>query len=326
MSAMQNDASLGFSVIVPAPSIDPSPAVLEDLKTLGETQSVEVLVATGTNPSRQRNLAAAKAHGEWLVFLDSDCRLEPGYFERLAGHTARGLEVVGGPVLLPAAAAPLEVIFQSLLSHSLLTGASSARYGSHGNLRKCDDAQLILCNLAVRRDLFLESSGFDERLYPNEENEWLTRLRASSVACWHDPELVARRPQRKSWRAYVRMLTSYGRGRTRQCLASGRWDAARQLPALLLLALLAIVVCKPRLATKASFAMWLGLSAACKALPGSPGANRLPVIAALIAPSVPLLYAIGQVMEFLCPTPQPPTGEIRLYRWEPKPGIILPLE
>jgi succinoglycan biosynthesis protein ExoA len=323
---MQHRSSPRFSVIVPAPSIDPSPALLDDLQTLGESQSLEVLIATGSNPSRQRNLAAAKARGDWLVFLDSDCRLEGVYFDKLADHTERGLEIVGGPVLLLAGASHLEVMFQSLLSHRLLTGPSSARYGSGGALRRCDDAQLILCNLAVRRDLFWKSKGFEERLYPNEENEWLARLHASGVPCWHDPELIVRRPQRQSRRAYTRMLIRYGRGRTRQFIVSGIWDAARQLPVLVLLALLGLFVFRPRLATKASIAIWLGLGAACKAIPGSPGAQRLPAMAALIAPSVPLLYALGQVMEFLRPTPQEPAGEVRVYRWEPKPGIVVPVE
>jgi succinoglycan biosynthesis protein ExoA len=322
---MQDRDSVQFSVIIPAPSIAPAPAVLNDLKALGETQSLEVLIATGSNPSQQRNLAAAKARGDWLVFLDSDCRVEPVYFERLAEHTRRGLEIVGGPVLLPAGSAPLEVMFQRLLSHFLLTGSSSARYGSRGILRQCHDAQLILCNLAIRRDLFLKSKGFDERLYPNEENEWLTRLGDNGVACWHDPELIARRPQRGSWSAYLDMLIRYGRGRTMQFIVSGVWDVARQLPALLLLALLGLFVYRPRLAIKASIALWLILSAVCMVFPGSPGARRLPAFAALLAPSVPLLYAIGQVIEFVCPKPRPGASEIRIYRWQPKPGIILPI-
>jgi succinoglycan biosynthesis protein ExoA len=315
---MQKEASPRFSVIVPAPWIGQRPAVLGDLETLDERRSLEVLIATGSNPSRQRNLAAAKARGDWLVFLDSDCRLERIYFDRLAEHAERGLQIVGGPVLLLATATALEVTFQRLLSHTVLTGASSSRYQSRGVLRKCDDAQLILCNLAVRRELFLKFSGFEERLYPNEENEWLGRLRASGVVCWHDPQLIVRRPQRKSWGAYIRMLTDYGRGRTRQFMVSGRWDATRQLPALALLVWLVFFAFKPRMATKASIAMWLGLGAACKLFPDRPGAQRLSTMGALIAPSVPLLYAMGQVMEFLCPRLKTCAGEVRVYRWEPR--------
>jgi succinoglycan biosynthesis protein ExoA len=319
---MPNQSSPQFSVIVPAPSINPGPAAL-DLETLGKPWYAEVLIATGTNPSRQRNLAAAKACGEWLVFLDSDCRLEPEYFDRLATHAKRGLEVVGGPALLLAGASPLEAIFQSLLGHPLLTGASSARYESRGTLRRCDDAQLILCNLAVRRDIFLKFPGFEERLYPNEENEWLSRLDASGVVCWYDPQLTVQRPQRKSWRAYARMLTRYGRGRTRQFKFSGKWDWPRQFPALVLLAWLAFFVFKPRVATKALLAMWLGLGAACKTFPGRSESRRLPTAAAFIAPTVPLLYAVGQIAEFLVPGPRTPAGEVRVYRWEPKSRTLV---
>jgi succinoglycan biosynthesis protein ExoA len=325
-SRMQDDAlRRRYSVIVPVPSLDPKPPVLTDLETLAQTQSLEILIATGSNPSRQRNLAVAQARGDWLVFLDSDCRLERVYFERVAEHADRGLAIVGGPVLLLATAAPLEMTFQSLLGHPVLTGVSSSRYRSTGSLRKCDDAELILCNLAVRRDLFLRSRGFQEQLYPNEENEWLTRLRSNGVDCWHDPELVVRRPQRKSWRAYCRMLIGYGRGRTRQFLVSGTWDTVRQFPALALLAWLAFFVFKPRVATKASLAAWLGLGAACKVFPGRPAAERFPTTAALVAPAVPFLYAAGQLMEFLHPTFQKPACEVQVYRWEPQARALVPI-
>jgi succinoglycan biosynthesis protein ExoA len=324
-SRMQNDALRRYSVIVPAPSMDPKPPVLTDLETLAQTLSLEVLIATGSNPSRQRNLAVAQARGDWLVFLDSDCRLERVYFDRVAGHADWGLEIVGGPVLLLTTATRLEMTFQSLLGHPFLTGASSSRYRSTGSLRKCGDAELILCNLAVRRDLFLKTTGFQEQLYPNEENEWLTRMRANGVDCWHDPELVVRRPQRKSWQAYCRMLIGYGRGRTRQFLVSGRWDTVRQFPALALLAWLVFFVFKPRVATKASLAAWLGLGAACKVFPGRPGAQHFPTMAALVAPTAPFLYAAGQVMEFLYPTFQKPSCEVRVYRWEPQLRALVPI-
>jgi Glycosyl transferase family 2 len=314
---MRDDALPHYSVIVPVPSADPKPAVLADLEVLAEKLSLEVLIATGSNPSRQRNLAVTHARGDWLVFLDSDCRVERPYFDRIAGHADRGVEIVGGPVLLLNTATRLEMTFQSLLGHPLLTGASSSRYRSSGRLRKCDDAELILCNLAVRRDLFLKSKGFEERLYPNEENEWLARLRANGVDCWHDPGLVVRRPQRKSWLAYAQMLTSYGRGRTRQFLVSGKCETTRQLPALVLLAWLALFVLKPQVATKTSLVAWLSVAGACKIFPGGFGAQHFPTMAALVAPSVPLLYAAGQVMEFFHRKAPNPAGKVQVYRWEP---------
>ncbi|HEY5744274.1 MAG TPA: glycosyltransferase [Terrimicrobiaceae bacterium] len=318
---MRNDASPCYSVVIPAPSLHPKPALLADLEALTRV-SLELLIATGSNPSRQRNLAVTHACGDWLVFLDSDCRLEGSYLDRIAAHAERGAEVVGGPVLLREPATPLEIMFQGLLGHPLLTGASSSRYRSKGALRKCDDAELILCNLAVRRDLFLKSTGFAERLYPNEENEWLARLRAQGVDLWHDPDLVVRRPQRKSWPAYVRMLTGYGRGRTRQFRVSGRWDFARQLPAVVFLAWLALFVLKPRVAIKASLLTWLGAAGTCKVFSGGSGAQHFSTATALVAPSVPLLYAVGQVMEFFNRQAPNSTGKVQVYRWQRPPNAL----
>ena len=86
-------------------------------------------------------------------------------------------------------------------------------------------------------------------------------------------------------------------------MVSGIWDAARQFPALALLAWLALFVFKPRVATKASLAAWLGLAAACKVFPAGRD-SAFSDAAALVAPSVPLLYAAGQMMEFLHPSSQ----------------------
>lgn len=304
-----------FSIIIPAPTAEPKPGALEDLAAMAHMQPEwEVFVAIGSNPSRQRNLAAAQARGEMLVFLDSDCRTEPGHFERLAAHLTAGRRVIGGPVLLEQPAGPLERLFQRLLAHHLLTGQSSARYRPDGRLRPCSDASLILCNMAVERRLFVESGGFEERLYPNEENEWITRLRAAGVACWYDPECAVRRPQRKTWPAFFRMLTGYGRGRTRQFLVSRKWDLPRQAPGALFLGWLGLFLIRPRFAIKAAVAGWLAVAlAACLGRSG----ERLSPREALAAPLVPLFYALGQLMGFLSVRQMMANGEALVYRWDP---------
>ncbi|MGC2579827.1 MAG: hypothetical protein WA376_19845, partial [Terrimicrobiaceae bacterium] len=60
------------------------------------------------------------------------------------------------------------------------------------------------------------------------------------------------------------------------------------------------------------------------AFPSRPGTRRLPAATALIAPSAPLLYAVGQIAEFLVPGPRTPAGEVRVYRWEPKSRTLVP--
>lgn len=309
-----------FSVIVPAPALDPPPPVLHDLVALAASD-LEVFVVTGTNPSRQRNLAAAHASGDIIVFCDSDCRVDRSHFDRIDSHLRADRLVVGGPILLEEPALSCERLFQKLLAHPLLTGVISARYRAQGTLRACGDAELILCNLAVRRDIFLRHGGFEERLYPNEENEWLTRLQSLGVTAWHDPALAIHRPQRKSWPAFFRMLLGYGRGRTKQFLVTRRWDV-RQAPPFALLGWLLLALWRPRLALGLAAAAWCAGSLAAR-FTAAPGA-RLSSREACAAPLVPLFYALGQGQGFFQSTASAPAGDCTVYRWDRRRKALVP--
>jgi succinoglycan biosynthesis protein ExoA len=289
--------------------------VVTDLVAIASARpDLEILLAVGSNPSRQRNLAVAQARGEILVFLDSDCRVDEAHFTRIAAHLAAGRDFVGGPVLLEAPAEPNEILFQSFFAHPAVTGPSSARYRVHGELRPCDDAGLILCNLAVRREIFRVSGGFDERLYPNEENEWMARLQAGGQVLWHDPALTVRRPQRKSWGEFSRTLIGYGRGRTRQSRVSRQGNLPRQIPAMgLVLFLLALLV-RPWLTLKIGLLGWLSYAAVLRMAPRS--YPPLSILGMLLAPTLPLFYAVGQIQGFFDGTKKRPSGEVRVFRWE----------
>src|SRR5512146_1480486 len=64
---------------------------------------LEVIVAEGMQPSRQRNYAAATAAtGDIIFFLDDDSRVAPGFLRRAVRLYAEpAVAVVGGPSLTP---------------------------------------------------------------------------------------------------------------------------------------------------------------------------------------------------------------------------------
>lgn len=201
----------------------------------------EVLIAYGRQPSVQRNVAARDAKGEILYFLDDDSLVAPGFLERAASHYREPkVAAVGGPSLTPANDSPLQRAIGTAFTSPVGGGGVRNRYRKNGSARYSNDSELILCNLSFRRDIFLTHEGLDERLYPNEENELMDRLQQEGHLLVHDPELAIVRSQRNTYRAYVRQMYGYGRGRGEQTLISGQLKPVSLVPSLFLIYLLSL--------------------------------------------------------------------------------------
>ena len=205
------------------------------------SDSFEVIVAEGGCPSRQRNMAARAASGDILRFLDDDSQVSPGHLRRMVRHYGDpGVSAVGGPSLTPDSDTPLQHSFGMAFASIIGGGGMRNRYRQTGGVRATCDRELILCNLSFRKSLFLDHGGFDERLYPNEENELLERIRQGGGLLVHDPELAVCRSQRPAIKAFCRQLYSYGRGRGEQTVISGVVKPITFIPSLFLLYLLVL--------------------------------------------------------------------------------------
>jgi succinoglycan biosynthesis protein ExoA len=225
-----------FSFIIP---VKPGGfvAALESLRHIAASPSqYEVLIAEGCSPSRQRNAAAREAQGEIIFFIDDDSHVSVDCLrictQILEDQT---VAVVGGPSLTPASDSLLQQLIGNALSSLLGAGAVRNRYRASGVTRSTTEKELILCNLAIRRNIFIDSGGFDERLYPNEENELLDRIVSHGMKLVHAPEMAIRRSQRRTLRLFIRQMFSYGRGRAQQTLIAGPGTIIGFVPLLFLL-------------------------------------------------------------------------------------------
>lgn len=229
------------SIIIP---VKPGGAVraLDGLRNVDYPENLfEVLVAEGTCPSRQRNQAAREAQGQILYFLDDDSLVSPDFLKRVARICGKDtVAVIGGPSLTPEDDPLLRQAFGLALASPFGAGSVCNRYRRHGICRETGDHELILCNLGFSASVFSEAGGFDERLYPNEENELLVRLRRAGWKLLHDPELTVYRSQRPTFPAFVRQLFGYGRGRAQQILLGGGSGIASFVPVFFLLYLLSL--------------------------------------------------------------------------------------
>jgi succinoglycan biosynthesis protein ExoA len=180
-------------------------------------ERLEIIVARGKHPSVQRNTAMKAVHSDWIYFLDDDSVPEPSNLRRvieMLGDPAVGM--VGGPNLCPRDAPSLQQVFAVVLGSWLAFGPSRARYVAVGSVRPTNEKELILCNLMVRRAALLELGGFNEALYPNEENALMDELRKRGSRLMYDPQFIVYRHPRSTLKAFARMLMTYGRGRAEQ--------------------------------------------------------------------------------------------------------------
>ncbi len=207
-----------MSLIIPVPPEMEEPDVLVSLRQLNyPSDRLELLLAEGRLPPRQRNKAAAETHGEYLLFLDDDMRLDPEYLQRMVRlYRIGGCDALGGPSLPLAGKSAVEKAIAFTLGSWWGLGPLSSRYRKNPPRENATDRQLILCNQSIRRDLFIGSGGFDERLFPNEENELIDRMRRAGVRFGYHPDLAASRPVEPSLAAHWKKIFRYGQGRASQ--------------------------------------------------------------------------------------------------------------
>lgn len=294
-TALRNSTALPkFSIIIP---VKPGGEVraLEALRRADyPADAFEVIVAEGTCPSLQRNLAAGKAEGEYLYFLDDDSLVASGFLRRATDCYETGSHAaVGGPSLTPPGDSVLQQAFGLALASPFGGGGVRNRYRQFGAPRETGDHELILCNLSISAAVFREEGGFDRRLYPNEENELLVRMGREGLKLFHDPELAVVRSQRSSIRAFVRQLFGYGRGRAQQILLGGGCGFANFVPSVLLLYLLALpFLDKP--VYYLPLLCYLGMGLLFTLSAGIRGGKTVPaLLLPLVFPALHLSYGAG---------------------------------
>jgi GT2 family glycosyltransferase len=231
---------LDVSVIIPvAPGADPAAALEAVRRSIPRGVSAEVLTVTGTHPSRQRNLAANRARGRVLWFLDHDAIPAPATLGRLLAAMRRfDSAIAGGPNLPTDPRSAFEAIFGGVIASPVGSPFVSARYGGRASTGPAGERDLILCNLLIDREAFLAAGGFDPRLYPNEENALLNQMARRGFAAVYAHDAPVCKPRPSSFRSFLVESFRYGQGRMQQI-----WVAPAFGDAIFVAALLFAVIC-----------------------------------------------------------------------------------
>lgn len=207
-----------ISIIIPARPDEPNVRAMEAVCRMDYPKDkCEVILARGKQPSAQRNRAVERARGELIYFLDDDSIPASNNLRRAVEYFCdSSVQMIGGPSLCPQNAPELEQAFGLTMGTRLAFGPSRARYCVVGHPRACSEKELILCNMLARRETFLKFGGFDEKLYPNEENALMDQIQKKGGKLFYTPDITVERHPRPTFKAFCKMLMTYGRGRAEQ--------------------------------------------------------------------------------------------------------------
>lgn len=116
--------------------------------------SLRIVDQPHAGPAAARNRGAAVTSGDWLIFLDDDCSVMPGFLRELdRGEERNPGALFGGVALLPAQASPW-----SIASQLIIDAFIESQKAPKGQLRF-----LPTQCLALRRGDWQRSGGFSEQ-------------------------------------------------------------------------------------------------------------------------------------------------------------------
>ncbi|MBC7963711.1 MAG: mycofactocin biosynthesis glycosyltransferase MftF [Steroidobacteraceae bacterium] len=273
-------------IVVDDGSLDDSPLVAREFGALLVPSG-----GCGRGPAAARNVGAARATGEILAFIDSDCSASIAWLDQLIpSFNDPAMAAVGGQVdgmCTESAVDRYEAVMSSL------SIGNRERIGNSGH----DTFYLPSCNLLVRRSAFNSAGGFKDEMHVGEDVDLTWRLRDQGWSIAYLPVGNVLHEHRSSIRSFMSRRFDYGTSEGLLQLLHPQRRKQMVIPPLLALVL--------ALALTAPFAGWWPLLLAAIVLAADAVATKvrlsrrqLPISFTSIIGG--RLRALGSLLYYLC--------------------------
>ena len=180
----------------------------ENQKTEWPNESrIKMLSSGRVGPAEKRDIAAAVATGQYLVFLDDDSYPEPNLLSLALEKFRDGAVALGGPAVTPTADSFKQRVSGAVFS-SRITGGSPERYRPVGDQREVDDWPSV--NLMMSRDIFLKIGGFNSPYWPGEDTFLCLKLLRAGYRVTYVPNLIVWHHRREGLVRHMKQVGAYG--------------------------------------------------------------------------------------------------------------------
>ena len=160
-----------------------------------------------SGPGQTRNYGAERAAGDYLIILDSDCILPPGYFTAVERELRReAADVFGGPDRAHPSFTDIQKAINYAMTSFFTTG------GIRGGKRKMDKFYPRSFNLGARREVYAALGGFS-RMRFGEDIDFSIRVFKGGYSCRLFPEAWVYHKRRVDFRKFFKQVHNFGMAR-----------------------------------------------------------------------------------------------------------------
>ncbi len=157
-----------------------------------------------SGPGQSRNYGAERSQGEYLIVLDSDVVLPPGYLQAVDVElTQNQADAFGGP----DSAHPSFTPVQKAISYSMTSFFTTG--GIRGGKKKLDKFYPRSFNMGIRRDVYQRLGGFS-RMRFGEDIDFSIRIFKAGCRCRLFPEAWVWHKRRTDFRKFWRQVFNSG--------------------------------------------------------------------------------------------------------------------
>jgi glycosyltransferase involved in cell wall biosynthesis len=157
-----------------------------------------------SGPGQSRNEGARQAKGTYLIILDSDVTLPPGYLQAVNEELYREpADAFGGPDRASASFTPLQKAISISMTSFFTTG------GIRGGKKKLDKFYPRSFNMGVRREVYQNLGGFSHMRF-GEDIDFSIRIYQNHYHCRLFPEAWVWHKRRTNFRKFWKQVFNSG--------------------------------------------------------------------------------------------------------------------
>ena len=182
--------------------------------------------------SDARNMAAAAAEGDVLIFLDSDCLLPKDYLNKVDhGLTRDGWDAFGGPDAAPSDFSHLQKAINYSMTSPLTTG------GIRGGKQSTSTYYPRGFNMGMKAMVFKAVKGYDTAFKCGEDVELSIRIKEAGYKVGLIPEAVVWHKRRSNLGQFYKQVRRFGSARIALARQhKGQMKATHAFPAVFMFA------------------------------------------------------------------------------------------